>query len=142
MALYIVGGVHKLLIRASKGESQLHHNIDAYLLLLTIALPVTSTDTIVRSGIAQQLMGASEWVLARKDSSAVEVRLAVGVLSHCLAPTLTTNNYKAGEERKMLGRLFERAVESPRSNALSKECGKLLVHMVKNNPWVGGVLGE
>ena len=41
-----------------------------------------------------------------------------------------------------MARLFEKAVESPRSNAVSKECGRLLVHMVRSNPWVGGVLGE
>lgn len=97
LALYIAGGVHKLLLRAFKGETQLHHNIDAYLLLLTIALPVASIDTLVRSGVAKQLMQSSEWVLSRKDSSALEVRLAVGVLSHCLSPTLTTSNYRTGE---------------------------------------------
>jgi hypothetical protein len=51
-------------------------------------------------------------------------------------------NFKVGEDRNLLLDLFERSVASPRSNALSRECSRLLIHLMKNNPSVSNVISE
>lgn len=42
----------------------------------------------------------------------------------------------------MLLDLFDRSVILPRSNALSRECSKLLTHLVKNNSTVSTAIAE
>jgi len=81
-------------------------------------------------------------ILSRKDNSPLVTRLAVAVLSHSFAVDMTTTNFKIGEEKAIILDLFERSVASPRSNALSKECSRLLVHLLKNNPTVSAVIAE
>lgn len=59
-------------------------------------------------------------VLNRKDNTPFITRLSSSILSHALAPTIATTNFKKGEDRTMLTDLFEKAVASHRNNALSR----------------------
>jgi hypothetical protein len=69
-------------------------------------------------------------------------RLATAVLSHAVTPTLSGSQLKGGEERAMVVELFEKAINSPRSNAVSRECAKLLSHLLQANPAVSSVVAE
>lgn len=55
---------------------------------------------------------------------------------------MATANFKVGEDRELLLDLFERSVASPRSNALSRECSRLLTHLMKNNQSVSATISE
>lgn len=105
-----------------------------------MTVPESSTDALIQGGIIKELRIAMQTVLSKKDNTPLMVRLAIAVLSSCLAPQMARTNYQTGEERRLLLDLFEKAVASPRSNALSKECSRLLVHLLKNNRSVAAVI--
>ena len=75
-------------------------------------------------------------ILKRKDLTALVTRLAVSILSYSFAPEMTTTNFHKGEDKAILLDLFDRSVALPRSNTLSRECSKLMAHLVKNNSTV------
>lgn len=55
---------------------------------------------------------------------------------------MSGSQLKAGEERAMVVELFEKAINSSRSNAVSRECAKLLSHLLQTNPAVSSVVAE
>lgn len=131
-----------MLKRLIEGDQKNEHNLDAYLLLLTLVLPETSPDALIQSGIMSQMRSASLLILGKKDSTPFITRLAASILSHTLSPTVESTDFKSGEDRRMLLDLFEKAITSARSNALSRECSKLLNHLQKVNSSVSSVIAE
>jgi hypothetical protein len=96
MALYITAGVLKLLKRTLEGEQKHEHNLDAYLLLLTLALPEASPDAIIQGGINSHLRNAAMIILGRKDSTPFVTRLATSMLSHAVSATISRTDFKRG----------------------------------------------
>ena len=81
-------------------------------------------------------------ILKKKDITPLVTRLAVSILSHAFAPEMSTTNFQVGENRSILLDLFYRSVALPRSNALSRECSKLLTLLIKNNSTVSAAIAE
>jgi hypothetical protein len=45
-------------------------------------------------------------IMGRKDNTPLITRLATAILSHALAPTITTTDFKRGEDKLMLLDIF------------------------------------
>lgn len=103
-----------------EGDHRHEHQIDAYLLLLSMTLPEASSEALVQGGILRELRKFSLLILKRKDLTPLMTRLAISILSHSFAPEMTTTNFQKGEDKKIVLELFDRSVISPRSNALSR----------------------
>lgn len=102
MALYISAGVFKLLKKTLDGDLKQEHNIDAYLLLLSMSLPSASSDALLQAGILTHLRKAALGILSRRDCTPFVTRLATAVLSHAVSPTMSGSQLKAGEERAIV----------------------------------------
>jgi hypothetical protein len=120
IAFYLAAGTFKLLKKTMEGDHKHEHQIDAYLLLLSMTLPEASSDALVQGGILRELRKFTLLILKKKDITPLVTRLAVSILSHSFAPEMTTTDFNKGEDRKIILDLFERSVASPRSNALSR----------------------
>ena len=120
LAFYITAGTYKLLKKVIEGDHKHEHQLDAYLLLLSMTLPESSSDALVQGGLLKELKKFTVVILKRKDLTPLMTRLTLSILSHSFAPEMTTINFHKGEDRQILLDLFDRSVASPRSNALSR----------------------
>ena len=86
LAFYISAGTYKMLKKTIEVDHKHDHQIDAYLLLLSMTLPDSSSDALVKGGILRDLRKLTLLILKRKDITPLMTRLAVSILSHSFAP--------------------------------------------------------
>lgn len=96
MAFYLTAGTYKLLRKTMEGDAKHEHQIDAYLLLLSMTLPETSPDALVQGGLLRELRKYTLLILKRNDLTPLVTRLSVSILSHSFAPEMTTTNFQVG----------------------------------------------
>ena len=96
IAFYIVAGTYKLLKKTMEGDHKHEHQIDAYLLLLSMTLPEASSDALVKGGILRDLRKFSLAILKKKDITPLVTRLAISILSHAFAPEMAMTNFNQG----------------------------------------------
>jgi hypothetical protein len=117
-------------------------NVDGLLVLINRVMPFLNMKLLVENKHVYSLEQRIEAILYNSklgvERTPLIVRLSISILYHCLShdPTLHTSS----PSQKLLFKIFDSAVQSHRTNILSKESSKMLCHLVRDNTSVSKCL--
>ena len=124
-----------------KDDQNMRYSLDSMLLLINQTLPHINISALkAGNNILSQLQAKAFEIITKsgEDKTPLMLRFAISILSFTL---INTDDIAKNKQAKMiLEKMFDSAVESHRTNILSKEASKMFGHLVKDNPSLAKIL--